>query len=190
MVQEGIGTVSPVAATEHRIPLDDVELVAESFGNPDRVPVVLVMGATASMLWWPERLCNLIAVDGYWVIRYDHRDTGASTTNEPGDVDYGAEDLMADLVGVMDGLGIGAAHLVGMSLGGLVNQIPALRHPERVRSLTLATNSTRSIWTRLDRRSCPSSAGSTSPTRCDDRGGCPWRAGLGSPVAVTGLLPR
>jgi pimeloyl-ACP methyl ester carboxylesterase len=115
----------------------DVRLAVETFGSPVDPPVVLVMGATASMLWWPESFCSAIADRGYFVVRYDHRDTGRSTTGEPGEVTYSAEDLASDLVGVMDGLGLGSAHLVGMSLGGYLSQIVAVRHPDRVVSLSL-----------------------------------------------------
>ena len=116
---------------------DDVRLAVETFGSPVDPPVVLVMGATASMLWWPESFCSAIADSGYLVVRYDHRDTGRSTTGEPGEVTYSAEDLAADLVAVMDGLGLGSAHLVGMSLGGFLSQMVAVRHPDRVMSLSL-----------------------------------------------------
>ncbi len=123
--------------TEHLVPLESVTIAAESFGEPDDDAIVLVMGATASMLWWPEQLCERLARAGYRVVRYDHRDTGRSTTRSPGAVSYNVEDLTDDLFGVMDDLGIDDAHLVGMSLGGYLSQIAALREPRRVRSLTL-----------------------------------------------------
>jgi pimeloyl-ACP methyl ester carboxylesterase len=123
--------------TVHRLDLGAIELAAETFGDADDDAIVLVMGATASMLWWPEYLCNQLAKAGFRVVRYDHRDTGRSTTAAPGEVDYTAEDLTADLIGVMDALDIGTAHLFGMSLGGYISQIAALRYPDRVRSLTL-----------------------------------------------------
>jgi pimeloyl-ACP methyl ester carboxylesterase len=82
-------------------------------------------------------MCRALAQAGYHVVRYDHRDTGQSTTRAPGVVDYSAEDLTADLVGVMDALDIGTAHLVGMSLGGYISQIAALSYSDRVRSLAL-----------------------------------------------------
>jgi pimeloyl-ACP methyl ester carboxylesterase len=132
---DGATTSQPRAT--HRLDVGAVHLAAETFGNPDDVAIVLVMGATASMLWWPDELCNALAQSGYYVIRYDHRDTGQSTTTAPGDVDYCAEDLTDDLIGVMDALDIDAAHLVGMSLGGYISQIAALVAPHRVRSLTL-----------------------------------------------------
>lgn len=122
---------------ELRLDVGAVQITAETFGTPDDDAIVLVMGATASMLWWPTELCETLARAGFRVVRYDHRDTGRSTTGHPGHADYAAEDLTADLIGVLDALDIGTAHLVGMSLGGYISQIAALRYPDRVRSLTL-----------------------------------------------------
>ncbi|HSP29601.1 MAG TPA: alpha/beta hydrolase, partial [Ilumatobacteraceae bacterium] len=114
-----------------------VVLAVETFGSPADAPVILVMGATASMVWWPDSFCESIAAHGYSVVRFDHRDTGRSTTGAPGDVSYGAEDMADDLVGLMDALELASAHLVGMSLGGFLSQIVAVTHPERVRTLSL-----------------------------------------------------
>lgn len=115
----------------------EVRLAAETFGAPENKPVILAMGATASMLWWPEEFCNGLAARGYFVVRFDHRDTGQSTTAPPGTPAYSAEDLAADLIAVMDGLKLDSAHVVGMSLGGFIGQIEALAWPDRIRSLTL-----------------------------------------------------
>jgi pimeloyl-ACP methyl ester carboxylesterase len=125
------------AAMECRIEAGGVRIAAESFGDPQGVPVVLVMGATAQGIWWPEALCRDLAGRGMFVIRYDHRDTGASSAGVPGAPDYAVEDLAGDLMAVMDGFGLRAAHVVGMSLGGLIGQIVALRWPGRVVSLCL-----------------------------------------------------
>lgn len=114
-----------------------VVLAVETFGDPLDPSVVLAMGATASMVWWPASMCAAIADAGFHVVRYDHRDTGRSTTGAPGEVTYRAEDLADDLLGVMDELGITDAHMVGMSLGGYLGQIVAVTRPERVRTLTL-----------------------------------------------------
>ena len=70
--------------TERMIETDGVRLCVETFGDPDDAPVLLVMGMAASMLWWDERFCRVLADGGRLVVRYDHRDTGRSTTYEPG----------------------------------------------------------------------------------------------------------
>lgn len=115
----------------------EVVLAVETFGSPLDPPVVLSMGATASMLWWPESFCSTIAASGFFVARYDHRDTGRSTTGISGEVGYSAEDLAADLVAIVDHLDHGPAHLVGMSLGGYISQIVAVTQPDRVATLSL-----------------------------------------------------
>ena len=99
------------------------------------------MGLGASMLWWEERFCRLIAEQGRFVIRYDHRDTGRSTTYQPGRPGYTVADLLADAVGVLDGYALPAAHLVGVSAGGAFVQLLALDHPDRVLSLVLISTS-------------------------------------------------
>ncbi|RUM23500.1 alpha/beta hydrolase [Rhizobium vallis] len=99
------------------------------------------MGVMSSMLWWPERFCEELAAQGRYVIRYDQRDTGLSTHYPPGQPTYSFSDLSDDAIAVLDGYGIDGAHLVGMSMGGFVAQEAALRHPQRVRTLTLISSS-------------------------------------------------
>jgi pimeloyl-ACP methyl ester carboxylesterase len=99
------------------------------------------MGVGASMLWWDERFCRMVAADGRFVIRYDHRDTGRSVTYEPGRLGYTGADLVADAAGVLDAYDVSAAHLVGVSAGGAFAQLVALGFPERVRSLVLISTS-------------------------------------------------
>lgn len=113
-----------------------VEICAESFGREGDPAVLLVMGAKASMLWWDEEFCRRLAGAGIRVIRYDHRDTGKSTCREPGRPDYWLADLAGDAFGVLDAFGTGRAHVVGMSMGGVVGQVMALTRPERVATLT------------------------------------------------------
>lgn len=115
----------------------EVELATEAWGAPERGTILLAMGATASMMWWPDRLMEALAAGGYQIIRFDHRDTGQSTSHALGDVRYGLSDLAGDLIAILDAYGVDAAHIVGMSLGGYLAQIVALEHPQRVGSLTL-----------------------------------------------------
>lgn len=120
---------------------NDVEIATEAFGDSAHPPVVLVMGGMASMLWWPERFCRRVAEHGRFVIRYDHRDTGLSTKYPPGQPGYAFDDAVGDVIRVLDGYRISAAHVVGMSLGGMIGQATALKHPERVLSLTAISSS-------------------------------------------------
>jgi pimeloyl-ACP methyl ester carboxylesterase len=127
--------------TERMIQANGVELCSEPFGDPADRPVLLVQGLGASMLWWDEGLCRTLSGAGRFVIRYDHRDTGRSTTSEPGHPHYTGADLLADALGVLDAYGIPGAHVVGVSAGGAFAQLLALQFPDRVRSLVLISTS-------------------------------------------------
>src|SRR5919204_972109 len=116
---------------ERMIEANGVELCTEPFGVPGDPPVLLVMGIGGSMLWWEEGFCRLLAEGGRFVIRYDHRDTGRSVTCEPGRPQYTGADLVGDAVGVLDAYGIAAAHVVGVSAGGGLPPLCALRYPDR-----------------------------------------------------------
>ena len=114
-----------------------VELGVQTFGSPADPTVLLIHGACASMLWWPEELCHLLADRGLHVVRFDSRDTGRSTHYPAGAPPYGLRDLADDAVGLLDALEIPVAHLVGRSMGGGTAIIAALDHPDRVATLTL-----------------------------------------------------
>jgi pimeloyl-ACP methyl ester carboxylesterase len=115
----------------------ELHLFSESFGSPNDPAILLIMGATASAVWWAEEFCRQLADTGRYVIRYDHRDTGRSTSYEPGTICYSVEDLVDDAFSILDGYGIQNAHIVGMSLGGFLAQLMALKRPQRIKSLTL-----------------------------------------------------
>jgi pimeloyl-ACP methyl ester carboxylesterase len=123
------------------IEANGVELCTEPIGDPGDPPILLVMGIGASMLWWEDGFCRLLADGGRLVIRYDHRDTGRSTSYEPGSPGYTGSDLVRDAVGVLDAYGIPAAHVVGVSAGGAFAQLLALAFPQRVLSLVLISTS-------------------------------------------------
>jgi pimeloyl-ACP methyl ester carboxylesterase len=101
-----------------RIKADGVDLYTETFGDPSDPVVLFIMGAMASAVWWPEDFCRQLADRGRYVIRYDHRDTGRSTSYEPGRITYTVSDLAEDAVGVLDAYGIFQAHFIGMSWAG------------------------------------------------------------------------
>src|SRR4051794_33085796 len=118
-----------------------VELCTEPFGDPADPPILLIQGMSGSMLWWDERFCRMLAAHGRFVIRYDHRDTGRSVTYAPGQPRYTSADLVADAAGVLGAYGLGAAHVVGVSMGGALAQLLALDFPDRVLSLVLISTS-------------------------------------------------
>jgi pimeloyl-ACP methyl ester carboxylesterase len=127
--------------TERMIDAGRVRLCAEAFGDPADPPVLLVMGIGASMLWWEDDFCAALAAGGRFVIRYDHRDTGRSTSDPPGRPRYTGDDLVADAARVLDGYGIARAHVVGVSMGGALAQLLALDFAGRVASLVLLSTS-------------------------------------------------
>lgn len=126
---------------ELMIRADGVELATQSFGDPAKPPMLLIMGGMASMLWWPEALCARLASHGRYVIRYDNRDTGHSTKYPPGEPGYALDDMVDDVFRVLDGHAIPAAHIVGMSLGAMIGQVAAIKHSSRVLSLTAISSS-------------------------------------------------
>jgi pimeloyl-ACP methyl ester carboxylesterase len=125
---------------ERLIETRGIRLCTESFGSPGDPPILLVMGAMSSMKWWPDPLVEMLAAAGRFVVRYDHRDMGRSTTYPPGAPGYTVDELADDVIAVLDGYGLGRAHLVGMSLGGMLSQIVALKAPQRVLSLSLISS--------------------------------------------------
>ncbi|MBW0091111.1 alpha/beta fold hydrolase [Pseudonocardia oceani] len=117
---------------ETLLPVGDVELCVDTHGSPTD-PALLLIGTTVAA--WDDELVDRLT-DRY-VIRYDPRDAGRSTTVDPDSPGYTLRDLVTDAVGVLDGLGIARAHVAGLGTGGFVAQLLALDHPERVASLAL-----------------------------------------------------
>jgi len=127
-----------------------VTLAYETFGTPDSPPLVLVMGVASQMIVWPDGFCQALADDGFYVIRFDNRDIGLSTHLD----DAGVPDLVAllsgtstsspytlaamadDTAGLLDALGLDRVHLIGLSMGGMIAQEVAIRHRDRLVSLT------------------------------------------------------
>lgn len=126
---------------ERMIQVNGVDLCTETLGDPAERPILLIQGVGASMLWWDEGLCRTLSGARHFVIRYDHRDTGRSTTYEQGHPGYTGADLVADAAGVIDAYDIPSAHVVGVSAGGAFAQLLALEFPDRVRSLVLISTS-------------------------------------------------
>jgi pimeloyl-ACP methyl ester carboxylesterase len=139
---------------------DDLEICFETFGDPGDPAMLLVMGLGTQMLGWPDAFCELLAARGYHVIRYDNRDVGRSThfrEHRPPTVKqllmrdrtcapYSLADMADDGIGVLDHLAIGGAHVVGVSMGGMIAQTMAARHPDRVLSLASLMSNTGHRW--------------------------------------------
>ncbi|WP_100405853.1 alpha/beta fold hydrolase [Bacillus solitudinis] len=126
---------------QHLVKFKGIEISTENFGNPDNPAMLLIMGAQASMIWWEEEFCRRLADKGHYVIRYDNRDVGRSTIYELGNPAYTFEDMADDAVQILDVYQIEQAHIVGISMGGMLTQIISLRHSERVLTATLISTS-------------------------------------------------
>jgi pimeloyl-ACP methyl ester carboxylesterase len=114
-----------------------VDLRTQAFGDPAHPALLLICGATAPMRRWPDAFCSRLADAGRFVIRYDNRDTGRSSVFPVGAPGYSIQDLADDAVGLLDAYGVARAHVAGWSMGGMVAQNVAIRHPDRIRSLFL-----------------------------------------------------
>lgn len=134
-----------------------IELCYQTFGDPDGEPLLLVMGLSGPMTWWDPDLCEMLVERGFYVVRYDNRDVGRSSraqgrvtratlvrafTGRKVRAPYSLSDLAADAFGLLDHLGLDSAHVVGVSMGGMVVQTMAVEQPSRVRSLTSIMSTT------------------------------------------------
>jgi pimeloyl-ACP methyl ester carboxylesterase len=138
-----------------------ITLCYETFGDPAAPPMLLVMGLGTQMVAWDTRFCEQLAARGFFVVRFDNRDTGRSTRLDGAPVPklreialrriarpaYKLADMALDTVGLMDALGLERAHVVGVSMGGMIAQTVAARHPSRTRSLVSIMSSTGARWT-------------------------------------------
>jgi pimeloyl-ACP methyl ester carboxylesterase len=131
-----------MSAGERLLDVNGVQLCAETFGDPGDQAILLIQGACASMLWWEAELCQRIAAHRRFVIRYDSRDTGRSTSYPPGRPAYSLAGLAADALGLLDVLGVEQAHVVCRSMSGGIGLIIGVDHPDRAASLTFVTTST------------------------------------------------
>jgi len=133
-----------------------IELDFDTFGTSSGRPLLLIMGLGGQSIMWDEGFCDALAGRGHFVVRYDNRDVGLSTKFDAAgipnvmelmlksmagqklEVPYTLDDMADDAAGLLDALDVGRAHVVGVSMGGMIAQELALRHPTRVRGLVLA----------------------------------------------------
>ncbi|CAH1653098.1 alpha/beta fold hydrolase [Chelatococcus asaccharovorans] len=137
-----------------------IELAWDHFGHEAIPAILLIAGLGTQMIRWAVPFCEDLAARGYRVIRYDNRDTGCSThfsdsatpdfdalasalmAGRRPDVPYTLDDMAADAIGLLDALGIAQVHVVGRSMGGMIAQVLASEHADRVLSLTSIMSST------------------------------------------------
>jgi pimeloyl-ACP methyl ester carboxylesterase len=136
--------------------IGDVELCYETFGDPGDPAMLLVMGLATQMIAWHDEFCEELAGRGFHVIRFDNRDVGRSARlshippptlwqivrQDRKAAGYTLEDMADDAIGLLDHLGVERAHVVGASMGGMIAQTIAIRHPDRVLSLVSIMSNT------------------------------------------------
>lgn len=145
---------------EQLVTANKIELSYDSFGDMTDPPILLIMGLATQLIHWDESFCKQLASKGFWVIRFDNRDIGNSTklknAYSPGlpallanqwfgrrlKSPYVLDDMAQDAFGLLDALGLEKAHVVGVSMGGMIGQCMAILHPTRVLSLTSIMSTT------------------------------------------------
>jgi pimeloyl-ACP methyl ester carboxylesterase len=138
-----------------RAQANGIEIEYETFGDKGAPPIVLVRGLSTQLIHWDPELCGALADRGLFVVIFDNRDVGLSSWFDdaglpdmdalfgggPLELAYGIDDMADDTVGLLDALGVESAHLAGMSMGGMIVQTAAIRHPGRVRTMTSVMSS-------------------------------------------------
>ncbi len=143
-----------------KVNVNQIEIEYETIGDPNSKPLLLIAGLGSQLLAWSDEFCESLVNHGFFVIRFDNRDVGLSTKfknagmpnfaeinaayarGEIPEVPYTLEDMADDAIGVLDALNIDRANICGASMGGMIAQILAYRHPSRVLSLTIVMSTT------------------------------------------------
>lgn len=124
---------------------DTIKLFCESFGDVTNPCVLLIQGNSAQGLFWRDEFCWTLSNKGFFVLRYDHRDTGLSSKFDFENSTYSLEDLSADAIMILDYFNIDKAHIIGSSMGGYIAQTIAYKYPERTLSITSMMSSVYSL---------------------------------------------
>jgi len=140
--------------------INNIEIAYETIGDPNSKPLLLIAGLGSQLLAWSDEICEILANNGFFVIRFDNRDVGLSTKFDSAGIPdmmeiaaaytrgeipklpYTLEDMADDAIGVLDALNVEKAHICGASMGGMIAQIIAYRHPSRVQSLIVIMSTT------------------------------------------------
>lgn len=118
-----------------------LHLWTESFGDICNPLILLIFGSGGQGIMWPDNFCHQLAQSGFFVIRYDHRDTGLSSKVNYNVTPYNLDDLTKDIIAILDAYKISKAHIVGASMGGFIGQLLAINYSDRISSLTCAASS-------------------------------------------------
>lgn len=151
-----MNTIKINKSSETSVDVNGITIVYDTFGDRTHPPMLLIAGLGMQMIGWDDAWCQGLADRGYWVIRYDNRDVGLSTKFDAAGipnlpalmqgqkvaVPYLLDDMALDAVALLDALEIAAAHIVGISMGGMIAQAVAINHPERVLTLTSIMSTT------------------------------------------------
>ena len=139
---------------------NNIQIEYDTFGKSSSPALLLIMGLGGQMIFWDEEFCKQLAGSGFFVIRYDNRDIGLSTKFEakgvpdvmaaitasmqgkPISAPYSLDDMANDAAGLLDALSIKKAHICGASMGGMIAQTFAYKHPSRILTLTSIMSST------------------------------------------------
>jgi pimeloyl-ACP methyl ester carboxylesterase len=132
-----LSSASLFAGQEQIAKANGIDIWYETFGEKENPALLLIMGGCCQGVIWHRDLCNSLADEGFYVIRYDHRDSGLSTCFDYEKDPYDLMDMTKDAVGVLDAAGIIKAHLFGVSMGGLISELLAAYYPEKVHTITL-----------------------------------------------------
>ena len=123
--------------SEGKIESNGIQIWYEDFGDKKHPAVLLIMGAGGQAIAWPMELINPLVEAGHHVVRFDNRDVGLSTWIDDFQANaYTLDDMAGDAIALMDALRIDRAHVIGVSMGGMIAQLLAIHHPDRVLSLT------------------------------------------------------
>ncbi|MEK6733688.1 MAG: alpha/beta hydrolase [Pseudomonadota bacterium] len=123
----------------------NIELCTQIFGDKENPAVVLIYGAAGQGILWNIDLCKTLAKNGYFVIRFDNRDTGKSSGFEYEEAPYNLFDMAKDIISILDEFKKDRAHIVGMSMGGYIAQVLALNFPQRINTITLLMTTINSL---------------------------------------------
>ncbi|MDH3687137.1 MAG: alpha/beta fold hydrolase [Myxococcales bacterium] len=143
-----------------RVDAHGIQLEYDTFGDRSGRPLLLIMGLGGQMIMWDEGFCEALAADIHFVVRFDNRDIGLSThfdehglpdlaelmiafeSGTPATSPYSLDDMADDTAGLLEALELESAHVCGASMGGMIAQTVAIRHPERVKSLVSIMSTT------------------------------------------------